>query len=76
VLDRIEAAAERRDPVIADLARQLRNRYYDQPLIAERARRPTRRWRRTCARWRTATMTAAATAHRRRRRARSCSRRC
>ncbi len=36
VLDRIEASAERRDPVIADLARQLRNRYFDQPLIAER----------------------------------------
>jgi acetyl/propionyl-CoA carboxylase alpha subunit/acetyl-CoA carboxylase carboxyltransferase component len=34
VLDRLEAAAERRDPVIADLARQLRNRYYDQPVIA------------------------------------------
>ncbi len=35
VLDRLAAAAERRDPVIADLARQLRNRYYDQPVIAE-----------------------------------------
>ena len=34
VLDRLELATERRDPVIADLARQLRNRYYDQPLIA------------------------------------------
>ena len=36
VLDRLELATERRDPVIADLARQLRNRYYDQPVIAER----------------------------------------
>ncbi len=36
VLDRIESTAERRDPVVADLARQLRNRYYDQPLVAER----------------------------------------
>ena len=36
VLDRLELATERRDPVIADLARQLRNRYYDQPLIAQR----------------------------------------
>ncbi len=36
MLDRIESTAERRDPVIADLARQLRNRYYDQPLVAER----------------------------------------
>ena len=36
VLDRIESTAERRDPVIADLARQLRNRYYDQPLVAAR----------------------------------------
>ncbi len=36
VLDRLEAATERRDPVVADLARQLRNRYYDQPVIAER----------------------------------------
>ncbi len=36
VLDRIESTAERRDPEIAELARQLRNRYYDQPLIAER----------------------------------------
>ena len=34
MLDRLELATERRDPVIADLARQLRNRYYDQPLIA------------------------------------------
>ncbi len=36
MLDRLELATERRDPVIADLARQLRNRYFDQPLIAER----------------------------------------
>ncbi|HET6549028.1 MAG TPA: biotin carboxylase N-terminal domain-containing protein, partial [Solirubrobacter sp.] len=36
VLDRLELATERRDPVIADLARQLRNRYFDQPLIAQR----------------------------------------
>ena len=36
VLDRLEAATERRDPVVADLARQLRNRYYDQPVIAQR----------------------------------------
>ena len=34
VLDRLELATERRDPVIADQARQLRNRYFDQPLIA------------------------------------------
>ena len=36
VLDRLELATERRDPVIADQARQLRNRYFDQPVIAER----------------------------------------
>jgi acetyl/propionyl-CoA carboxylase alpha subunit/acetyl-CoA carboxylase carboxyltransferase component len=36
VLDRLEVAAERRDPVIADQARQLRNRYFDQPLILAR----------------------------------------
>ncbi len=36
VLDRLELATERRDPVIADHARQLRNRYYDQPVIVER----------------------------------------
>jgi len=36
VLDRLEVATERRDPVIADLARQLRTRYYDQPVIEER----------------------------------------
>ena len=36
LLDRIESTAERRDPEIADLARQLRNRYYDQPLVAAR----------------------------------------
>ena len=36
VLDRLEFATERRDPVIADQARQLRNRYYDQPVILER----------------------------------------
>src|SRR4051812_21429626 len=39
VLDRLELATERRDPVIADHARQLRNRYFDQPLIAEREAR-------------------------------------
>ena len=58
VLDRLELATERRDPVIADLARQLRNRYFDQPLIAERQaaayevveRAPARR----CSRTRTA----------------------
>jgi len=36
VLDRLELATERRDPVIADQARQLRNRYFDQPLIRAR----------------------------------------
>jgi len=36
VLDRIEATAERGDPVVPDLARQLRNRYYDEPAVAER----------------------------------------
>ncbi|WP_211233177.1 ATP-binding protein [Solirubrobacter soli] len=36
VLDRLELATERRDPVLADQARQLRNRFYDQPLILER----------------------------------------
>ncbi len=36
VLDRLENATERRDPVLADLARQLRNRYFDQPLIRAR----------------------------------------
>ena len=44
MLDRLEAATERRDPVIADLARQLRNRYFDQPVIAAApGARPTRR---------------------------------
>ena len=38
VLDRLELATERRDPVIADLARQLRNRYYDQPRDRRSAR--------------------------------------
>ena len=43
VLDRLELATERRDPVIADHARQLRNRYYDQPRDRRSARpRPTR----------------------------------
>src|SRR6201999_1792242 len=36
VLDRLELATERRDPVLADQARQLRNRYFDQPLILQR----------------------------------------
>ena len=36
MLDRLELATERRDPVIADQARQLRNRYFDQPLILQR----------------------------------------
>ncbi|MDA0183633.1 ATP-grasp domain-containing protein [Solirubrobacter phytolaccae] len=39
VLDRLEIATERRDPAIADHARQLRNRYYDQPVILERQAR-------------------------------------
>ena len=34
VLDRLEAATERREPMVADVARQLRNGYYDQPVIA------------------------------------------
>src|SRR4051794_3977532 len=38
LLDRVESTAARRDPEIAALARQLRNRYYDQPLIAARRR--------------------------------------
>ena len=33
VLDRLELATERRDPVIADHARQLRTRYFDRPVI-------------------------------------------
>ena len=36
MLDRLELATERRDPVIADQARQLRNRYFDQPVILQR----------------------------------------
>ena len=49
VLDRLELATERRDPVIADQARQLRNRYFDQPLIlAAPGARPTRSSRSTC----------------------------
>ena len=45
VLDRLETATERRDPVLADLARQLRNRYY-RPAGDRRSARggPTRRW--------------------------------
>ncbi|MGO9496473.1 MAG: carboxyl transferase domain-containing protein [Solirubrobacteraceae bacterium] len=35
VLDRLETALEGRDPVVADLAREVRFRYYDEPVIAE-----------------------------------------
>ena len=35
VLDRLATALAGRDPVIADLAREIRFRYYDEPLIAE-----------------------------------------
>ena len=50
VLDRLEIATERRDPVIADLARQLRNRYYDQPGDRRApGRRPTPSWSATSA---------------------------
>jgi acetyl/propionyl-CoA carboxylase alpha subunit/acetyl-CoA carboxylase carboxyltransferase component len=34
VLDRLASALEGRDPVVADLAREVRFRYFDQPLIA------------------------------------------
>ncbi|HLM05792.1 MAG TPA: carboxyl transferase domain-containing protein, partial [Blastococcus sp.] len=33
VLDRLVAATERRDPVIADLGRETRDRYFDQPVM-------------------------------------------
>ena len=33
VLDRLIAATERRDHVVADLAREVRYRYYDEPVI-------------------------------------------
>ena len=35
VLDRLVAALEGRDPVVADLAREVRFRYFDEPVIAE-----------------------------------------
>ena len=35
VLDRVTIALEGRDPVVADLAREVRFRYFDEPLIAE-----------------------------------------
>jgi acetyl/propionyl-CoA carboxylase alpha subunit/acetyl-CoA carboxylase carboxyltransferase component len=35
VLDRLATALEGRDPVVADLAREVRFRYYDEPVIAE-----------------------------------------
>ena len=35
VLDRLAIALEGRDPVVADLAREVRFRYYDEPVIAE-----------------------------------------
>ena len=42
-LVRLEAATEGRDQVIADLAREPRFRYFDEPLIAARPRRGLRR---------------------------------
>ena len=36
MLDRLETATEGRDPALADLARQLRYRYFDEPVIAAR----------------------------------------
>ncbi len=35
VLDRLAAALDRRDPVLADLAREVRFRYFEEPVIAE-----------------------------------------
>ena len=35
VLDRLATALEGRDPVVADLAREVRFRYFDEPVIAE-----------------------------------------
>ena len=35
VLDRLAAALDRRDPVVADLAREVRFRYFEEPVIAE-----------------------------------------
>ena len=35
VLDRLAIALEGRDPVVADLAREVRFRYFDEPVIAE-----------------------------------------
>ena len=77
VLDRLEFATERRDPVIADQARQLRNRYYDQPRDRSSARpRPTPSsscTSRRCSRTRTATIAPSRSPPSSRRR--SCSRR-
>ena len=50
VLDRLIAATEDRDQAITELAREVRHRYYDEPVIEAPARRATRRWRSTCAR--------------------------
>ena len=35
VLDRLVIALEGRDPVVADLAREVRFRYFDEPVIGE-----------------------------------------
>jgi len=43
VLDRLAVALEGRDPVIADLAREVRFRYYDEPVIADARERVYKR---------------------------------
>ena len=77
VLDRLELATERRDPVIADHARQLRTRYFDQPVIPSArpqayAELRAATWRRC---WRTRTAPTARSTSRPSSRRRSCSRR-
>ena len=42
VLDRLAIALEGRDPVVADLAREVRFRYFDEPVIAEARERRVR----------------------------------
>ena len=47
VLDRLIAATEDRDQVVADLAREVRYRYYDEPVIEAAREQTTRRWKPT-----------------------------
>ena len=77
VLDRLELATERRDPVIADQARQLRNRYFDQPVILQREAEAYVELSSTSRRcWRTRTAPTGRSRSPPWSRRRSCSRRC